>query len=444
VLDGNFVLMDIAAAQLAFDRLGRIDRIDVRWRRPRLDIAAALAAIAARLPAALTAQRPARRGRTGGADARRLPPEPHGALVRRARRRALPRLQHVTISVVARRDEIGTLRALGRHAAAGAVAVSRRSGRALGVPAPSSASASAGARRRRRGAHGATVSTLYVATAAARPTRRHARGAGVRHRPAAVAGRGGSPRARPAGVPPTAAIRGTIARDALPAAPAPSSGRRCCWPWRLAGARSARSTGLPLFGYLSSFATIIGAALLVPAVIFGSRALRRADAAAASASRPARARQPRVGHSAPVDLGRGAGRGLSMMVAIAVMIGSFRDTVIYWVGQTLQADLFIGPGMRAATRRRSRRCRPRSSAVAAHPDVEAVDTLPQHVDVYRDARRARRRQLRRRAARTARCCSRARPTRARRCASAIGTDAVVVSEPSPNKYGTTVGDVVTS
>ncbi len=35
---------------------------------------------------------------------------------------------------------------------------------------------------------------------------------------------------------------------------------------------------------------------------------------------------------------------LSMMVAIAVMIGSFRETVIYWVGQTLQADLFISPG----------------------------------------------------------------------------------------------------
>ena len=30
VLDGNFVLMDIAAAQLAFDRLGRVDRVDVR------------------------------------------------------------------------------------------------------------------------------------------------------------------------------------------------------------------------------------------------------------------------------------------------------------------------------------------------------------------------------------------------------------------------------
>ena len=33
VMDGSFVLMDIAAAQLAFDRLGRIDRIDVRIAR---------------------------------------------------------------------------------------------------------------------------------------------------------------------------------------------------------------------------------------------------------------------------------------------------------------------------------------------------------------------------------------------------------------------------
>ena len=38
---------------------------------------------------------------------------------------------------------------------------------------------------------------------------------------------------------------------------------------------------------------------------------------------------------------------LSMMVAIAIMIGSFRETVVYWVGQTVQADLFVGPGIAA-------------------------------------------------------------------------------------------------
>ena len=37
---------------------------------------------------------------------------------------------------------------------------------------------------------------------------------------------------------------------------------------------------------------------------------------------------------------------LSMTVAIAIMIGSFRETVSYWISQTLQADLFISPGAR--------------------------------------------------------------------------------------------------
>ena len=61
VMDGSFVLMDIAAAQLAFDRLGRIDRLDVLV-PDGTDVDATLAAVAARLPPGLRAQRPARRG----------------------------------------------------------------------------------------------------------------------------------------------------------------------------------------------------------------------------------------------------------------------------------------------------------------------------------------------------------------------------------------------
>ncbi len=61
VLDGNFIMMDIAAAQLAFDRLGRVDRIDVLLPEGA-DLHRDLEAIAARLPPALSAQRPSRRG----------------------------------------------------------------------------------------------------------------------------------------------------------------------------------------------------------------------------------------------------------------------------------------------------------------------------------------------------------------------------------------------
>ena len=108
---------------------------------------------------------------------------------------------------------------------------------------------------------------------------------------------------------------------------------------------------------------------------------------------------------------------LSMMVAIAVMIGSFRDTVVYWVGQTLQADLFIGPGHPAHRRlgadRLARRDRRGSRRI---PSVEALDRFRNvdlvyngnlavlgagSFDVVLDARR--------------RCCSR-RPADAREAA----------------------------
>ena len=64
---------------------------------------------------------------------------------------------------------------------------------------------------------------------------------------------------------------------------------------------------------------------------------------------------------------------LAMLAAIAIMVGSFRDTVGYWVGQTLQGDLFVATAGRtplgpevtisAATERR----------IADHPAVAALD-----------------------------------------------------------------------
>ena len=64
---------------------------------------------------------------------------------------------------------------------------------------------------------------------------------------------------------------------------------------------------------------------------------------------------------------------LSMMVAIAVMIGSFRDTVVYWVGQTLQADLFIGPGVRPTVGSEQTVSEDVIDRLATHPAVEAID-----------------------------------------------------------------------
>ena len=74
---------------------------------------------------------------------------------------------------------------------------------------------------------------------------------------------------------------------------------------------------------------------------------------------------------------------LSMTVAVVVMIGSFRDTVVYWVGQTLQADLFIGPGVRPTVGSEQTVSPAVIDAVRAHPQVDAVDTARNRVFVFR-------------------------------------------------------------
>jgi putative ABC transport system permease protein len=105
--------------------------------------------------------------------------------------------------------------------------------------------------------------------------------------------------------------------------------------------------GLPLFGYTAAMAVIFGASFLVPAVLY---------AAARTLDRPARRLLPVEHWLAVNNLSAAVSRlsisvaalavSLSMMVAIAIMVGSFRETVVYWIGQTLQADLFISPGSR--------------------------------------------------------------------------------------------------
>ena len=93
MLDGNFVLMDIAAAQWAFDRLGRVDRVEIRLPAGR-DVADA-----ERLLVVAAAARPHRAAagaarRAGRDDAAGVPLQPDRAVVRGAARRAVPGLQH--------------------------------------------------------------------------------------------------------------------------------------------------------------------------------------------------------------------------------------------------------------------------------------------------------------------------------------------------------------
>jgi len=384
VLDGNFMLMDIAAAQLAFDRLGRVDRLDVLL-PDGADLNAAVATIASRLPDGLHAQRPGRRGE----QVETMLEAFHTNLTAMSWIALVVGLflvyNTVTISVVARRQEIGTLRALGltRHkvlllflgeATALAVAgiiIGLGLARLLADAAVTLTSS--------------TVSTLYIASVAAPPE------LNISHVWIAIAIglplsliAAAIPALEASRVPPTAAMRGHDTLDtrvrfnptalivalvllglAYALAQLPPVGRR------------------PIFGYLSSFIIVIGSAFLVPAIMYGLARIgrlflrRRLGVEGLLAHANLTSAIPRLSISVAA-----LSVSLSMMVAIAVMIGSFRDTVVYWVGQTLQADLFIGPGIRPTVGSEQTVSDDVIQAISKHPQVASIDRFRQVDLVY--------------------------------------------------------------
>lgn len=444
VLDGNFALMDIAAAQFAFDRLGRIDRIDLLLRNPD-DLERTLAAIGPRLPAGLQAQRPARRGEQVetmlAAFQMNLTALSWIALVVGL----FLVYNTVTISVVARRQEIGMLRAMGvtrlqvlalflGEAAALAVA-----GTVLGLGLARVLADAAVALT------STAVSTLYIASVSAPPAMAWghfilAAGLGLPLSLLAAA----VPAIEASRVAPTAAMHGhdtlemrVRLRPVMLVAPLVVLGVA-------AGlARLGPVGGRPYFGYMSAFTVVIGASLMVPAVMFGlSRASRgflrrRLGVEGLLAHANLSAAIPRISISVAA-----LAVSLSMMVAIAVMIGSFRDTVVYWVGQTVRADLFIGPGVRPTVGSEQTLSTEVIDVVSRHPDVVVVDSFRNldlvyngnlvvlgagHFDVALS-----------RGALLFKSPSNARDA----MRGAIGQDAVIISEAFANKYGKRDGDVV--
>lgn len=108
--------------------------------------------------------------------------------------------------------------------------------------------------------------------------------------------------------------------------------------------------GFPAFGYVSSTCTIFGVAFLMPVLLNGVM----------SVLRPIMPKLFRTeGKLALLGLKATLGRtsvtvaslmlGIAMMISLAIMIGSFRQTVIVWVNQTLKADLYISPKVRQSS-----------------------------------------------------------------------------------------------
>ena len=374
VRDGSFALMDIAAAQVALGRLGSVDRVDVRLHEADA-VDATEMEIAQRLPAGLLVQRPERRG----AQVEKMLAAFHFNLSALSYIALLVGVflvyNTVSVSVITRRSEIGMLRTVG--ASRGTV-LRLFLGEAVGLSLVGCALGAPLAWVLARVAVGftsSTVSTFWVAAAATVPPLDAgdvllAFGIGV---PLAITA-AVVPALEASRLTPIAVIRGERdlsiqerlpRRYGLGAAVLFVVGAWC--------ATQPAVDGLPVFGLASALAVVFGAALLVPILLhqvqrggWWTRRWLPVEGRLAQSNIGASIRRVSISIAALAV-------SLAMMVAIAVMIGSFRETVVYWVGQTLQADLFVAAGRSGPVGTRATVSDEVERAIQAHPGVAAVD-----------------------------------------------------------------------
>lgn len=341
-LNGNFALLDIAAAQNILGRLGKLDRIDLEF----LDGAPFTAVkekLQGALPAYLKIERPKRKNR-------------QVEKMLRAFQYNLTALSFVALlvglyliynmmalSVVRRRVEIATLRALGATPVMVAGVFFLEAGLIGAAGSGLGILLGTGFAQAALDAVSLTVNNLYVAS--------HARDVEFPWEetgPYFLLGMGLS------------FVSALIpAWDAATTSPARvmrvgsydlklfrRSGRLNRWALVSAGLAALCSQlppigGFPYFGFLAVFLLILAFSLFSPSALLLARALLH---------RPFKLWFGGEGLIACMNLSQNVGRNclavsalaiaFMMVVSMSIMVHSFRQTVTVWIGETLKADLF--------------------------------------------------------------------------------------------------------
>jgi putative ABC transport system permease protein len=374
-VDSSVVFVDIATGQEIFEKLGRLDRIDLIVDQAR--IGAITKAVAAVIPSGTRVIAPA--VRTG--EIQRMLSSFQLNLAALSYIALLVGMyliyNTVAISVVARRPEIGTLRALGATKR-GIFGTFVAEGALFGLSGSAAGLVLGGVLAQLSvGAVSRTVDTLYVASHAD-----HVIFAPLVLLKAFVVGvvlamlSAFVPALEAAATPPAVAMRsagyerrlkGLAARLALAGAVLFALAYACTlFP---------AVDDVPLFGYAAGLLIIFAGSLFTPLAI---GAVSRAGMAALG-------RRSAAGQLAAANLGASPMRNsvavaslmiaIAMMVSIAILIGSFRTTVVAWADDTLKADLFVRPlGLQDASYD-SRFSPSVAKTIARLPGVAAVDTF---------------------------------------------------------------------
>ncbi len=135
-------------------------------------------------------------------------------------------------------------------------------------------------------------------------------------------------------------------------------------------------TGKPLFGYLATILLIAASSFAIPAMVsflakITSNLLRKlvgVEGLLASRSLASSLRRTAV-------LVATLSTAVAMMVSVGIMVGSFRQTVMVWMDNQLPADLYLRPAGDPASDRHPTISLDLVDKIAALPGVDSVDRL---------------------------------------------------------------------
>ncbi len=439
------VVMDLAAAQHARNRFGIVDRILVS-----VPQAPTLEEWMQRLRAALPAGVEVRAAGTGTNENRRM------LAAFRWNLRLLSYIalvvgafliyNTISVSVVRRRAEIGIVRALGASRGAilaaflGEAASFGFVGAAIGLPL-GRVMASGAVKMM-----SATVESLYVSS-----------------RPGSIELSAGSVLlAMVVGIGVAVASAYSPAREASLVAPveAMARGRReyearvhktrdLFWALLLGGgaamaSRAPAIAGKPLFGYIAALLLIVASALAIPAFVDATTRVASiplgkilgVEALLASRSLSASLRRTSV-------LVGALSTAIAMMTAVGIMVGSFRQTVLLWMGDQLPADLYMRPAGVPAADRHPLIAPAFADSIARLPGVAAIDRLREYEISY-EGMPAGLGSIELNVLRSYHNADflSGRPT-SQVLAELSNKNAVIVSEPFANKHQVRAGDLIT-
>ena len=140
--------------------------------------------------------------------------------------------------------------------------------------------------------------------------------------------------------------------------------------------RAPAISGKPFFGYLSTILLVAASALAIPAVVSAATSLsstamgRLFGVEAMLASRSLRASLRRTS----VLVGA-LSTAIAMMTAVGIMVGSFRQTIVLWMASELPADLYLRPAGFRATDRHPTLTLGLAEKIAQVPGVAAIERL---------------------------------------------------------------------